>query len=46
MVLDGVLKMKKADGHELSAEHKTAICDEDLAKLHSYLEDVLDVPDQ
>lgn len=45
VVLDGVLKMKKADGHEPSAEHKTAICDEDLAKLHSYFEDVLDVPD-
>ena len=45
VVLDGVLKMKRADGHEPSAEHKTAICDEDLAKLHSYFEDVLDVPD-
>ena len=37
--------MKKADGHEPSAEHKTAICDEDLAKLHFYFEDVLGVPD-
>ena len=31
MVLDDVLKIKKADAHEPSAEHKTAICDEDLA---------------
>ena len=45
VVLDGILKMKKANGHEPSAEHKTAICDEDLAKLHSYFEDVLDVPE-
>ena len=31
LVLDGVLKMKKADGHEPSAEHKMAIRYEDLA---------------
>ena len=45
VVLDGVLRIKKADGHESSAEHKTDICDEDLAKLNSHFENVLDVPE-
>ena len=36
-------KRKKKDGHKPSAEHKEAMWNEDLAKLYSYFEDVLDV---
>ena len=45
VVLDGVLKKKKAVGLELKPEHKAAICMEDLVKLNSYFEDVLDAAD-
>ena len=45
VVLDGVLKKKKAVGLEPKPEHKAAICTEDLVKLNSYFEDVLDAAD-
>ena len=42
VVLDGVLKTKKANGEEPAVEHKESIAADDLAKLDGYFKDVLD----
>ena len=44
-ILNGALKMKKADGHETTVEHKASVCNEDLAKLSHYFEDILEAGD-